>query len=47
MHQVTPPLDGLLKHLGIRCVLYIDDLLMLHQDRTTLARGMAVAMNLL
>jgi hypothetical protein len=31
----------------VRCVLYIDDLLLLHQDRTTLARGMAVAMHLL
>jgi hypothetical protein len=38
---------GLLKQLGIRCVLYIDDLLILHQDRTKLARGMAIAMNLL
>ena len=45
--KLLRPLMGLLKHLGIRCVLYIDDLLMLHQDRTTLARGMAVAMNLL
>jgi hypothetical protein len=38
---------GLLKRLGVRCVLYIDDLLILHQDMTTLARGMAVAMHLL
>jgi hypothetical protein len=45
--KLLRPLMGLLKHLGIRCVLYIDDLLMLHQDRTTLARGMAVDMNLL
>ena len=45
--KLLRPLVGLLKRLGIRCVLYIDDLLILHQDRTTLARGMAVAMNLL
>ena len=45
--KLLRPLMGLLKRLGIRCVLYIDDLLVLHQDRTTLARGMAVAMNLL
>ena len=45
--KLLRPLMGLLKRLGIRCVLYIDDLLMLHQGRTTLARGMAVAMHLL
>ena len=45
--KLLRPWMGLLKRLGIRCVLYIDDLLILHQDRTTLARGMAVAMNLL
>ena len=45
--KLLRPLMGLLKRLGIRCVLYIDDLLILHQDRTTLARGMAVAMHLL
>jgi hypothetical protein len=45
--KLLRPLMGRLKQLGIRCVLYIDDLLILHQDRTTLARGMAVAMNLL
>ena len=45
--KLLRPLIGLLKQLGVRCVLYIDDLLILHQDRTTLARGMAVAMHLL
>jgi hypothetical protein len=45
--KLLRPLIGLLKRLGVRCVLYIDDLLLLHQDRTTLARGMAVAMHLL
>ena len=45
--KLLRPLVGLLKQLGLRCVLYIDDLLMLHHDRTTLARGMAVAMHLL
>jgi hypothetical protein len=45
--KLLRPLMGLLKQLGIRCVLYIDDLLILHQDRTKLARGMAIAMNLL
>jgi hypothetical protein len=45
--KLLRPLMGLLKRLGIRCVLYIDDLLMLHSDRTTLARGMAIAMHLL
>jgi hypothetical protein len=45
--KLLRPLMGLLKQLGIRWVLYIDDLLILHQDRTKLARGMAIAMNLL
>ena len=45
--KLLRPLMGLLKQLGLRCVLYIDDLLLLHPDRTTLARGMAVAMHLL
>jgi hypothetical protein len=45
--KLLRPLMGLLKHLGIRCVLYIDDLLILHQDRTKLARGMTIAMDLL
>ena len=45
--KLLRPLMGLLKRLGIRCVLYIDDLLVLHSNRTTLARGMAVAMHLL
>jgi len=45
--KLLRPLVGLLKQLGIRCVIYIDDLLILHQDRTRLARGMAIAMDLL
>ena len=45
--KLLRPLIGLLKQLGIRCMLYIDDLLLLHQDRVQLARGMAVAMSLL
>jgi hypothetical protein len=45
--KLLRPLLGLLKQLGIRCMLYIDDLLLLHQDRIQLARGMAVAISLL
>ena len=45
--KILRPLIGLLKQLGIRCIIYIDDLLILHQDRTRLARGMAIAMDLL
>ena len=45
--KLLRPLLGLLKQLGIRCMLYIDDLLLLHQDRVQLARGMAVAISLL
>ena len=45
--KLLRPLIGLLKQLGIRCMLYIDDLLLLHQDRIQLARGMAVAISLL
>jgi hypothetical protein len=40
-------LVGLFKQLGIRCIIYIDDRLILHKDRTRLARGMAIAMDLL
>jgi hypothetical protein len=45
--KLLRPLLGLLKQLGICCMLYIDDLLLLHQDRVHLARGMAVAISLL
>ena len=45
--KLLRPLIGLLKQLGIRCIIYTDDLLILHQDRTRLARGMAIAMDLL
>jgi hypothetical protein len=45
--KLLRPIVGLLKQLGVRCCIYIDDLLILHQDRTKLARGMAIAMDLL
>jgi hypothetical protein len=41
------PLTGILKSLGIRCLIYIDDLLLLDQDPVRLARAMAIAMELL
>ena len=37
----------MLKQLGIRCIIYIDDILVLHQDRLALARSMVVALNLM
>jgi hypothetical protein len=45
--KLLRPLVGLLKQIGIRCLIYIDDLLLLDQDRDRLARGMAIAMDLL
>ena len=45
--KLLRPLIGLLKQIGIRCLIYIDDLLLLDQDRDRLARGMAIAMDLL
>jgi hypothetical protein len=45
--KILRPLLAVLKQLGIRCIIYIDDILLLHQDRLQLARGMAVAINLL
>jgi hypothetical protein len=41
------PLVSLLKQLGIRCIIYIDDILLLNQDRFLLMRSMAVALDLL
>ena len=45
--KLLKPLIGLLKQIGIRCTIYIDDLLLLDQDRNRLARRMAIAMDLL
>jgi hypothetical protein len=45
--KLLKPLIGLLKQIGLRCMIYIDDLLILDQDRDRLARGMAIAMDLL
>ena len=45
--NILRPLIQILKSLGIRCLIYIDDLLILHQDRVALALAMAVAMELL
>ena len=43
--KLLRPLISMLKQLGIRCIIYIDDILVLHQDRLALARSMAVALN--
>jgi hypothetical protein len=45
--KILRPLIGILKSLGIRCLIYIDDLLLLDQDPLRLARAMAIAMELL
>lgn len=45
--KLLRPLIKILKGLGIRCLIYIDDLIILHQDRIQLARSMAIAMELL
>ena len=45
--KLLRPLMAVLKQMGIRCIIYIDDILILHQDRLQLARSMAVAINLL
>lgn len=45
--KLLRPLIKILKGLGIRCLIYIDDLLILHQDRVQLAKSMAIAMELL
>ena len=45
--KILRPLIGILKSLGIRCLIYIDDLLLLDQDPVRLARAMAIAMELL
>jgi hypothetical protein len=38
--KLLRPLMAILKQLGIRCILYIDDILLLHQDAIQLARSM-------
>jgi len=45
--KILRPLMALLKQMGIRCIIYIDDILLLHQNALQLARSMAVAINLL
>ena len=45
--KLMRPLIEVLKCLGIRCLIYIDDLIIIDQDRVRLARSMIVAMNLL
>ena len=45
--KILRPLIGILKSLGIRCLIYIDDLLLLDQDAVRLAKSMAIAMELL
>ena len=45
--KLLRPLMATLKQLGIRCIIYIDDILLLHQNALQLARSMAVAINLL
>jgi hypothetical protein len=43
--KLLRPLISILKQLGIRCIICIDDILVLSQDRTLLARSMAVALD--
>jgi hypothetical protein len=38
---------AILKQIGIRCIIYSDDILLLHQDRIQLARSMVVTLSLL
>jgi hypothetical protein len=45
--KLLRPLIARLKQIGIRCIIYIDDILLLHQDRIQLARSMAVTLDLL
>ena len=45
--KIIRPLIRILKSLGIRCLIYIDDLLLLDQDPVRLGKAMAIAMNLL
>ena len=45
--KILRPLIQILKSLNIRCLIYIDDLLILDQDRVRLAKAMGIAMQLL
>jgi hypothetical protein len=45
--KLLRPLMAILKQMGIRCIIYIDDILILHQDSLQLARCMAVAIDLI
>ena len=45
--KIIRPLIRILKSLGIRCIIYIDDLLLLDQDPVRLGKAMAIAMDLL
>ena len=45
--KVLRPIIRILKSLGIRCIIYIDDLLLLDQDPIRLGKSMAIAMQLL
>ena len=45
--KILRPLIRILKSLNIRCLIYIDDLLILDQDRVRLAKAMGIAMQLL
>jgi len=41
--KVLKPVVGFLRSMGVRCVIYIDDLLLMHQDlrgHTVLALGL-------
>ena len=45
--KVPHPIIRILKSLGIRCIIYIDDLLLLDKDPIRLGKSMAIAMRLL
>jgi hypothetical protein len=45
--KILRPLIRILKTLGVRCLIYIDDLLLLDQDPIQLGKAMSVAMELL
>jgi hypothetical protein len=45
--KLLRPLLAILKQMGIRCIIYIEDILLLHQDRIQLARSMVVTLSLL
>ena len=45
--KILRPIVGFLRSRGIRCVIYLDDLLLLHQNRDTLKEHTATALALL